>query len=768
MKEKMTIKDRISKFIVHNRYVFLGIFVLLLVGSCILIPKVELNYDLTKYLEKDSISKQDLTKMTEEFGEYGNANVMLKGVTEEQASEIADEILKLDCVTASVFDKDSSYKDGKALISIFLNVSSFDPKVENCINDIRGILNESGYEYEMNGSAITMVFYQEHMIKDMLIILALAIVVITGVLLISSNAYIEPLIVLIILGVAILLNMGTNYFMGQICFVTNAICAVLQLALSMDYSIVLLHRYEYEKTLTPDSKIAMRNALSSTYVAILSSSLTTVAGLISLVFMKFSIGYDIGMVLAKSIVISLLTVFFLMPSLIILFNKPIQKTVHKPIRFKYKGLLQFERKTQIVVPVILLIAIICGAVFNYLSTYSYSLKASSRDNSQINLEDADIQSTYGQNTPFIIMIPDIDGEIDYDLQEELIEGIMNIETSDGRKIITSAQSLSQYKDMEISKGQLRDEYGLNNLEIKVLWNAGHFNSDVVTLGQLIDLLKEEKKNKDSIIYSQFEQTSISKLLNMLDNDKYSRIVFTMDCGVAEEQAFEVSHKVREYLQTNYSDKEIYFVGESIVYYDIRETYNNDAKIINIISLFSILALVLIAFKSISIPVLLVLIVQGAIWINFSINTIANDQLFFITYLVVMCIQMGATIDYGILMTSQYIDNRKTMDKYDALQRTLYTSLPTIFSSGSILIIAPLLVGALSNIAIISEIGFLLCRGCLVSVFLIVLALPQILLLCDKLIEKTSLKTSFYKEVELVEDVELEEEIKEHKESLQDV
>jgi predicted RND superfamily exporter protein len=302
----------------------------------------------------------------------------------------------------------------------------------------------------------------------------------------------------------------------------------------------------------------------------------------------------------------------------------------------------------------------------------------------------------------------------------------------------------------------------------VLWNAGHFKSDVVTLGQLIDLLKEEKKNKDSIIYSQFEQTSISKLLNMLDNDKYSRIVFTMDCGVAEEQAFEVSHKVREYLQTNYSDKEIYFVGESIVYYDIRETYNNDAKIINIISLFSILALVLIAFKSISIPVLLVLIVQGAIWINFSINTIANDQLFFITYLVVMCIQMGATIDYGILMTSQYIDNRKTMDKYDALQRTLYTSLPTIFSSGSILIIAPLLVGALSNIAIISEIGFLLCRGCLVSVFLIVLALPQILLLCDKLIEKTSLKTTFFKEEELIEDVELEEEIKEHKESLQDV
>ncbi len=732
------IKESIAAFTVKSRYVILGIFAALLIASCILIPQVKLNYDLTKYLEEGSKSRSDLIKMTEEFGEYGNANVMLKGVSKEEAKAVADKILALDCVTAAMFDEETGYEKGNALIPVFLNVSSFDPEVEKCINKIRAVCDETGHVYEMNGSAVTMVFYSEHMVRDMLIILALAIVVIAGVLLISSNAYIEPLIVLLILGVAILINMGTNFFMGEICFITNAICAVLQLALSMDYSIVLLHAFEYEKTRTPNPKTAMINALSSSYVAILSSSLTTVAGLISLVFMKFSIGFDIGMVLAKSIVISLLTVFFFMPALILLFNKPIENTQHTPIRFKYMKLSKFAYKTRIVIPIILLIAIVGGAVFNYLATYSYELRASSRDNAKINVEDNDIRNLYGQNTPFIIMIPNKeDVSVNYDLQNELIKGIMNIETDSGEKIITSAQSLGTYKDMVVTKDELKNVYGLSNAEINILWKAGKFSGNSVTLEQLIKLVKSNE-----LINNEFKKASISKLLDMLDNGKYSRIVFTMDCGVAEEKSFEVAYNVREYLEENYSDQEIYYIGESIVYYDIRETYNKDSKIINIISLFAILLLVLLAFKSVSIPVLLVAIVQGSIWINFSINTLAKDPIFFLTYLVVMCIQMGATIDYGILITSQYIENRKTLNKQEAIQQTLYTSLPTVFSSGSILVIAPLLVGAVSNIAVISEIGYMLCRGCLVSVFLIVVALPQILLLCDKFIEKTTLNTCF--------------------------
>ena len=261
---------------------------------------------------------------------------------------------------------------------------------------------------------------------------------------------------------------------------------------------------------------------------------------------------------------------------------------------------------------------------------------------------------------------------------------------------------------------------------------------------------------------------LEKAYTSLHSDKHDRMIFNINLDVPDETAIKVIEKVKDILNDSVFKDDYYIVNATANVIETDKVFAKDKLVTDIVIVVLILLIVLLSFGSFSIPLLLVLTIQGAIWINFSINTIANDQLFFITYLVVMCIQMGATIDYGILMTSQYIANRKTMDKYDALQRTLYTSLPTIFSSGSILIIAPLLVGALSNIAIISEIGFLLCRGCLVSVFLIVLALPQILLLCDKLIEKTSLKTTFFKEEELIEDVELEEEIKEHKESLRDV
>ncbi|MGN0788479.1 MAG: RND family transporter [Christensenellales bacterium] len=743
----MKVKNVIAKFIVHIRYYLLALFVLLLVGSCILIPQVKLNYDLTKYLEEGAVSRADLLKMTEEFGEYGNLNVMLCGVTKEQAATVNEKILELDCVTAATFDgSESCYKDGNALIAIFLNVSSFDPDIEVSVNQIREVVDATGFEYKMNGSAITQVYYSEHMTSDMLVILALAAVVIIAMLLLSSKAYIEPLIVGIVLLTAILINMGTNFFMGEICFITNAICAVLQLALSMDYSIVLLHRYEEEKEHTLNAREALERALAATFVPILSSSLTTMAGLLALVFMKFKIGFDIGMVLTKSILISLLTVFLLMPALIMLFNKPIEKTSHKPIRFKYNWLATYSKKTKIVVPIVLVVVVVVGGVLNFMSSYSYTLKTSSKANAAVNVENQEILDTYGQNTPFIIMIPNKeDGSVDYQLQNTIIDSIMNVETDDGEKIITSAQSLSTYKDVVLTKEQLKKEYGLTSLEIRILWDAGGFSGDQITLGDLITLVKTERSKENSAIAKAMEGKSVIKLLDMLDNGKYSRIVFTMDCGVAEEKSFDVSYKIRQLLESEFSETETYFIGESIVYYDIRETYNQDSKNINVISLVAIILLVALAFMSVSVPVILMTIIQGSIWINFSINTLANDPIFFVSYLVVMCIQMGATIDYGILMTSSYIEHRKTKGKQESLRDCLYSSLPTVFTSGSILIIAPLLVGIFSNIAVISEIGYLLCRGCLVSVVMIVFTLPQILLLCDKLIQKTSYKCKLYED-----------------------
>lgn len=346
---------KISSFIVKARYVLLGIFVAL-VGLCsFLMTKVNINYDMLIYLDKDSTSTVALNKMEEEFGSVGQAQIMIKDISFEEAKNVESKLESIKGIASVVFTenvKDTEYfilnagseDTGSALYKVFLTTGNYDVESYDTVDEIRNILisyRDSGHAIgtvALNGGAVESKFLTETLDSDMTKILIIVALVVLVILTIVSQSWIEPLIFALVAGGAILINMGTNILLNALpnignsmSFITKAIAAVMQLALAMDYSIILLHAYKEQKAKGLNKNEAMTNALSSSFAPVSSSSLTTIAGLVALMFMSFSIGFDVGLVLAKGILVSLLCVFLFMPALLILFDPLLEKTKHKSI-----------------------------------------------------------------------------------------------------------------------------------------------------------------------------------------------------------------------------------------------------------------------------------------------------------------------------------------------------------------------------------------------------------------------------------------------------
>ena len=1025
----------ISKFIVKQKYWFLGIFLILIGLSCFLMTRVNINYNLMKYLDSDSTSTVALTKMEDEFGSIGQCQIEVTNISFEESEKIKTIIEEVDGVSSIVSAKDEDDRDyynketNDALYKVFLESGNFDTASYKILDNIRKELKD--YDYALNGGSVESQFLTEALEKDMIIILIVVIVVVFLILAFTSASWFEPVLFLIIAGGAILINMGTNiilngipYIGNSMSFITKSIAAVMQLALSMDYAIVLLHAYRQEKEKGLDNNEAMVNALTKSFAPVSSSSITTIAGLVALMFMSFSIGFDVGLVLAKGILISLLSVFLFMPSLLLLFDKVIVKTSHKPLdkivlakieahnekkrqqNKKVHTIASFQRKTKILIPVLALIIIVVGAIFNYKSEYSFVLEASTDANSTINLDEKKITKEFGTQNTLVILLPKNGNDRNSlkDTEEEIIDYLNNYEYKN-KKVINSAQGFSTYgvydnltaeeftekyldeksynanlrgiqllysfmeKEGIITKGEddtlkanVYDviEYAANNKgAIKITESSqalinkinsvyqtkltaeefaavNNMSYDVVnnvytTLGQdklttyevlkfvvdnnyaelafenvqntvdssyqdLVDnhvfnedgtvnettvgamktyisavdnglldkddqivqatytkykkvvmdmnkslmmstypfitedtatlllngnetipnyLLiqaisankisktygvamqqvinakyneipsKDKELTREEIIYNYGiddetldelfnEYTSITneilfkelsqrnyfldeeyqnnldsqfktnyEAFNNFESDNYVRIIFNFNMPKSGDDSFKAINEITDHLYKEYDGIQV--VSETFVYSQIKDVFNNDIILVNLISFIAILAIIAITFKSYFIPILLTVLIQGAIWVTMGISTMFGNDIFFICYIVVMCVQMGATIDYGILLTNNYIENRKKYDVETSMSLALSNSITTILTSGSILVLATLIIGLVSKVSIVSDLGLLLSRGCLISVLMIIFVLPQCLILLDKVIEKTSFKTKFYHE-----------------------
>ena len=752
MQEKHTesAMTKLARFIVDKRKAFYLVFVAAFLFCTASINKVQVNNDITSYLPPQTETRRGLTIMEEEFVTLGSANVMVANVTYGTAQNLAQKLERIQGVSEVAFDEtEDHYKNSSALFTISFDGEETDPATVEAMNEVLSALE--GYDVYPS----TQIGRDESasLQKEMTVILAIAAVVIVVVLLFTSKSYMEVPVYLIVFAVAAVLNMGTNFIFGTISFITNSIAVVLQLALAIDYAIIFCHRYMEERDNGLDPREADIAALSKAIVEISSSSLTTISGLIALMLMQLRIGFDMGIVLSKGIVCSMLCVFLLMPGLLMLFSGPIDRTRHRSLVPKIQFWGKAVVRLRYIFPPVFLVVVVAGAVLSARCDYVFDTNDTDFDNKpDWRIADEKVAETFGSKNTIAVLVP----RGDYDGEKHILErvsqlpqvtqatGLANIEVEEGR-MLTDEMNPRQFSelagvDIELCR-LLYQAYGLSVEEYGAIFQDPDDYS--VPLIDVFEFLLEQKdKGVVSLTGEQADkvddlQQQLDVGLEQLRGENWSRLVFVADIPTEGEETYALLDQIRAIAQEYYADQVI-LVGNSTNAFDLASSFSGDNMKISILTALFVMVILLFTFKSAGLPILLVLTIQGSIWINFSVPVLTHTNLFFLSYLVVSSIQMGATIDYAIVITNRYMELKTVMERKQAAVEALSQSFPTILTSGTIMAVAGFLIGGISTDATIGSVGQTLGRGTVTSIALVMTVLPQLLMLGDALIERTAI------------------------------
>ena len=752
MQEKHTesAMTKLARFIVDKRKAFYLVFVAAFLFCAASINKVQVNNDITSYLPPQTETRRGLTIMEEEFVTLGSANVMVANVTYGTAQNLAQKLERIQGVSEVAFDEtEDHYKNSSALFTISFDGEETDPATVEAMNEVLSALE--GYDVYPS----TQIGRDESasLQKEMTVILAIAAVVIVVVLLFTSKSYMEVPVYLIVFAVAAVLNMGTNFIFGTISFITNSIAVVLQLALAIDYAIIFCHRYMEERDNGLDPREADIAALSKAIVEISSSSLTTISGLIALMLMQLRIGFDMGIVLSKGIVCSMLCVFLLMPGLLMLFSGPIDRTRHRSLVPKIQFWGKAVVRLRYILPPVFLVVVVAGAVLSARCDYVFDTNDTDFDNKpDWRIADEKVAETFGSKNTIAVLVP----RGDYDGEKHILErvsqlpqvtqatGLANIEVEEGR-MLTDEMNPRQFSelagvDIELCR-LLYQAYGLSVEEYGAIFQDPDDYS--VPLIDVFEFLLEQKdKGVVSLTGEQADkvddlQQQLDVGLEQLRGENWSRLVFVADISTEGEETYALLDQIRAIAQEYYADQVI-LVGNSTNAFDLASSFSGDNMKISILTALFVMVILLFTFKSAGLPILLVLTIQGSIWINFSVPVLTHTNLFFLSYLVVSSIQMGATIDYAIVITNRYMELKTVMERKQAAVEALSQSFPTILTSGTIMAVAGFLIGGISTDATIGSVGQTLGRGTVTSIALVMTVLPQLLMLGDALIERTAI------------------------------
>lgn len=622
-----------------------------------------------------------------------NARVMISDVSISEAIDMKQKLLDIDGVddvtwlddvvdtdipleTADKDTVENYYKDNKALFTVTINEHT---RIET-VNAIRDLI---GDDNSMAGAAINTAIAAQATNKEVKNIIFLVIPICLAVLFLTSSSWIEPILLLGSIGVAILLNKGSNLMFGTISFVTNAAGGVLQLAVSMDYSIFLLHRFQEMREEGQAPKEAMINALCKSTGSILSSGLTTVIGFAALILMRFKIGPDMGLAMAKAIFLSLITVFVLFPVVLLYCYPLIDKTKHKSFLPDFGKFGQFVTKLMVPAVLVFVLFIIPCNLGQKENFFSYGSSQIFSTDTQIGRDTKIIEDTFGKSNNLVLMVPKGDLEKETELSKKLHD-------------MPEVTSILSYVD-----------------------NAGA-----------------------EVPMDYVDNETLSKLIS----DNYSRLVLTVDADFEGEKTFNLIEEIRSLAKSYYGDKYL-LVGESASTYDLMDTITKDNDRVNLIAIGAVFVVLLLSMKSITIPVILVLAIETAIWINLSVPYFTNDFVFYIAYLIISSVQLGATVDYAILLTSRYMEVRETASKKKTIVETLRSTTVSIMTSASILTIAGLLLWKISTHGILSQLGHLLARGTALSTLIVLFVIPGMLYIFDGLIQKTTVGVKFFNKKE---------------------
>lgn len=747
-KPKMTGMERIAAFIVDKRNLFFLIYIIALVFSVIASGWVKVENDITTYLPDDTETRQGLTVMDDNFVTYGTARVMVSNITYATAETLADELKQVEGVDSISFDDTSEhYTAASALYDISFDGTSNEDISVHALHTIEDLLSDYDYYVDSEVGSDT----SAELASEMSSILVIAAVIIVIALTVTSRAYAEVPVLILTFAAAALLNMGTNFLCGTISFISNSVTVVLQLALAIDYAIILCHRFSDEHE-TKDTREACIAALSKAIPEISSSSLTTISGLGALAFMHFGIGRDMATVLIKAIMFSLLSVFTLMPGLLMLFSRAIDRTKHKNLVPKITFLGKFDVATRFLVPPVFAVVVVVTAVLANQCPYCYSytdLVTPKQSTSQIAHQK--IKNTFGNSNMVAVIVPvgnydaerQILAELDACEEVKSTMGLANIEAMDGYMLADSLtpRQLSELAgiDYELAEALYaayavdKDQYGqllsgLNDYKVPLfdmfLFIEREMDDGNITLdGEIQDTLDDL-----------FEQLDKAKV--QLQSDDYSRLVVYLNLPEESDETIEFLTTIHTIIDKYYTDT-TYVVGNSTSVKDLSSSFGEDNILISVLSALFVIIILLFTFKSAGLPILLIIVIQGSIWINFSVPTLQNEPLYFLGYLIVNAIQMGANIDYAIVISSHYSDLKKEMAPKQAIVAALNEAFPTILTSGSIMASAGALIGVMTTNPVISAIGTCLGRGTMISIVLVLAVLPQILLIGDTIVERTS-------------------------------
>ncbi|KKK37722.1 RND transporter [Mesobacillus campisalis] len=651
---------------------------------------VSVNYNMVDYLPEDAPSTKAIEIMDHEFsGSVPNTRVMIHDVTIQEALVFKEKLEAIEGVSDVIWLDDamdiktplemadeealeSYYKNNNALFS-FSIAEGDEVAVTDAIYELIGENNA------MSGEALNTATSQKMAGTESMYAAALLVPIIILILVISTTSWAEPVFFLTAIGVSILINMGTNMFLGEVSFVTQSVAPILQLAVSLDYAIFLLHSFQDYRKQTSNPEEAMQLAMKKSFPAVTASAATTFFGFTALTLMQFEIGSDLGVNLVKGILLSFISVMVFLPALTLMFFKWIDKTQHKPLLPSFNKIGSTVIKARMFSLLIVFILILPAFLAQSRTDFTYGI-GDQPESTRAGSDFVKIQEQFGGYTPIVLLVP----KGDVAKEEELVQELEKIDH------VTSVLSYVNTVDAAIPPEYL-----------------------------------------DESITKQFY------------SENYSRIILQTDTKSEGEEAFSVIKEVQSAAGRFYGE-DFHSLGESVTLYDIKNTVQKDNTLVNLLTVVSIALVLLVTFKSISMPVVLLLTIQSAVWMNLSVPYFTDSSLVYVGYLLISTIQLAATVDYAILLTEDYEKNRRKMNSKEAIRKTLNEKIFSIGISASILSSVGFILWVTSSNPIVTSIGLLLGRGALLAFVMVVFFLPALLLVFDKWIEKTTWKANFYK------------------------
>ena len=665
----------------HRRRVLAG-YAVAAVLCAVLSLLVSVNYDINDYLPPESPSTIAIDVMEEAFGGgIPNVRAMVRDVTVPEALALKQQIGRIEGVTAVTWLDDvlditvplemqdpatveSYYKDGAALLTITVA----DDQRAEAVAAIEALLGDKG---ALTGSAVSTAAATHSTVVEVAQIACIAVVYVIFILALTTRSWAEPAIVMLGMGAAILINNGTNLLFGEISFVTSAAGSILQLAVSLDYSVFLIHRFEEVRQERPGASPddCMVEALTKSASSILSSGLTTVIGFAALVLMQFQIGPDLGLALAKGVAFSLLTVFTFVPALVVTVLPWMDRTRHKPLLPAFQGFGRLVSRIMLPMVAVLVVVMVPSFLASNANQYYYGAGHMFGADTKVGQDTQAIESVFGQSDTYVLLVPAGDTAT----QSQLSSALHALPQ------VTGILSYVDTAGAEIPPGYLDD----------------------ATLSQLV-------------------------------SNGYTRMVLSVAADFEGDAAFALVEQVRAIAQQYYPDS-WYLAGQGVSTYDLMDTITGDMAKVNLVAIAAVFLVLLLLERSLVLPIVLVLSIETAIWFNLALPYFTDTVVFYIAYLIISSVQLGATVDYAILFSDRYREYRQTLDKKPAVAATVATVTTSVLTTGSGLAVVGFLMGAISSNQLLAQLGNFLGVGSLASLAIVLLALPGILYLIDPFI-----------------------------------